>query len=93
MSSKKYKNIYRLDLKAKRTFGWRVRIRFRGKAYDKFFADKKHGGEQNSLDAAIAWRNGPKDSIEKVSKRRVEEILQAEPDNGILIVKGGIVIL
>ena len=46
-----------MDIESKRTYGWYVRVHFRGKANTKFFADKKCGGKDLSLKAAIAWRN------------------------------------
>ncbi|MDF1577295.1 MAG: AP2/ERF family transcription factor [Desulfurivibrionaceae bacterium] len=53
----KHKDIARIDQESKRTYGWYVRVRFHGKTHSKFFSDKKSGGRDLSLLAAIAWRN------------------------------------
>lgn len=53
----KHKDIARIDQPSKRTHGWYVRVRFLGKTHSKFFSDKKCGGLDLSLLAAIAWRD------------------------------------
>lgn len=51
------KSISRHDQESKNTHGWYVRVSYLGKTTTKFFADKKLGGKENSLNAAIAWRD------------------------------------
>ncbi|MEN8142257.1 MAG: hypothetical protein ABFQ82_01510 [Thermodesulfobacteriota bacterium] len=40
----KHKDVARIDQESKRTHGWYVRVRFKGKTHSKFFSDKKTGG-------------------------------------------------
>ena len=61
----KHKDIARLDQEAKRTYGWYVRISFRGKMHSKFFPDKLNGGKDSSLLAAISWRDDTRAKIGK----------------------------
>ncbi len=60
-----HKDIARIDQESKRTFGWYVRVRFKGKTHSKFFSDKKNGGKNSALLAAITWRNKIRDKIGK----------------------------
>lgn len=53
----KHKDIARIDQPSKNTHGWYVRVRFQGETHSKFFSDKKCGGLDLSLLAAIAWRD------------------------------------
>jgi hypothetical protein len=52
-----HKNITRIDHPAKRTFGYFVRICWKGERRSKFFSDKRHGDRLGALDAALQWRN------------------------------------
>lgn len=63
--SSKHKDVARIDQESKRTFGWYVRVRFLGKNHSKFFADKKCGGKELSLVAAVAWRDATEKEIGK----------------------------
>ena len=54
---KKHKSIKRHDQESKRTHGWYVRVNYCGGIHSKFFSDKKNGGREASLEAAIDWRN------------------------------------
>jgi len=47
------------------TYGWRARVYYQGKMHTKFFPDKKWGGRDLSLKAAIQWRNETEASIGK----------------------------
>lgn len=60
-----HKDITRIDQKSKRTHGWCARIRFHGKMHSKFFADKKNGGENSALLAAITWRDNTRYKLGK----------------------------
>ena len=59
------KDIVRIDQESKRTFGWYVRVRFKGKTHSKFFADKINGGKNSALLAAITWRDKTRKKIGK----------------------------
>ena len=61
----KNKDIARLDQPEKKTHGWYVRVRFKGTTYCKFFSDKKAGGRQVALLAAISWRNAKERELGK----------------------------
>jgi hypothetical protein len=61
----KHKDIARIDQESKRTYGWYVRVNFQGKEHSKFFSDKKNGGKESALLAAITWRNNTRDKIGK----------------------------
>ncbi len=49
------RNITRMEYQP--PFGWMVRIQYGRKTYRKFFNDKKYGGKNLSLLAAVAWRD------------------------------------
>ncbi len=66
----KHKDIARIDQEKKRTHGWYVRVRFRGKTYSKFFSDRKCGGRYSSLLSALAWRD--KTEV-KLGKQRTDK--------------------
>lgn len=68
-SRSKHKDIARIDQESKRTYGWYVRVRYLGKTHSKFFSDKKSGGKESALLAAISWRN---DTEEKLGKIRTD---------------------
>lgn len=66
----KHKDIARIDQEEKRTHGWYVRVRYKGKTHSKFFSDGKCGGRYSSLLSALAWR----DEIEaKLGKLRTDK--------------------
>lgn len=60
-----HKDIARIDQESKRSHGWYVRVRFNSKTHSKFFSDKKNGGRNSALLAALAWRNNTRDKIGK----------------------------
>ncbi|PID75739.1 MAG: hypothetical protein CSB23_01915 [Deltaproteobacteria bacterium] len=62
----KHKDIARIDQETKRTHGWYVRVRYRGKTYAKFFSDRKSGGRYSSLLSAISWRDNKEKGLGKV---------------------------
>jgi hypothetical protein len=66
----KHKDISRIDQESKRSHGWYVRVSFQGKDHNKFFSDKKNGGKESALLAAITWRNNTRDKIGKPQSDR-----------------------
>lgn len=62
----KHKDVARIDQESKRTHGWYVRVRFKGKTYSKFFSDGKCGGRYSSLLAALTWRDTTEKKIGKI---------------------------
>ncbi len=62
----KHKDVARIDQEEKRTHGWYVRVRFKGKTHSKFFSDGKCGGRYSSLLAALAWRDETEKKIGKI---------------------------
>ena len=69
-STSKQKDIARIDQESKRTHGWYVRVRYLGKVHSKFFSDKKNGGKESALLAAISWRNDTEKTIGKIRTDR-----------------------
>ncbi|WP_377178051.1 AP2/ERF family transcription factor [Rubritalea tangerina] len=63
--------IARIDLPDARTHGWQVRLQRRGIKYAKFFADAPHGGAEEALNAARAWRNNLLDRLESEDRARI----------------------
>lgn len=61
----RHKNITRIDHPAKRTFGYNVRVAWKGQKYGKFFSDQKHGDRLGALAAAIEWRDNKEKEIGK----------------------------
>ncbi|GAB4110557.1 MAG: hypothetical protein Fur005_11920 [Roseiflexaceae bacterium] len=61
----RYKNITRIDHPAKRTFGYNVRVAWKGKRYGKFFSDRVYGDRLGALAAAIDWRDKTEREIGK----------------------------
>ncbi len=55
--SEKHKGISRVSQDTKSTYGWYVRVRFKGITWSKLFSDKKCGGKYSSLLLTIEWRN------------------------------------
>lgn len=49
--------IARIELAAVGSYGWQVRMQFRGQKFSRFFADRMHGGEERALIAARKWRD------------------------------------
>ncbi|MDQ7041837.1 MAG: AP2 domain-containing protein [Rhodothermus sp.] len=54
-SSKKARNIFRIDVQA--THGWQVRIQRQNQSYTQFFSDKKYGSPAKAFEAALAYRD------------------------------------
>ena len=52
ITSTRMRGISRIDQPAKRTHGFFVRLKRRGKTNSAFFADQKHGGRKRALVAA-----------------------------------------
>ncbi|HOP98453.1 MAG TPA: hypothetical protein PLH97_03870 [Verrucomicrobiota bacterium] len=48
----KMTGISRIEQPEKRTFGYFVRLQWKGKIYNGFFPDKRHGGKKRALEAA-----------------------------------------
>ena len=59
------KSISRIDQETRNTHGWYVRVSFFGKTFTKLFSDKKCGGKDISLKAAITWRDEVESRIGK----------------------------
>ena len=57
MAKTGYKGISRIDQPSRNTFGWYVRVMFKGDTRCKFFSDKVSESKQKALEAAIRYRN------------------------------------
>ena len=71
------KSISRIDQPEKNNHGFYVRVSFRGQQYRKFFNDKKYGGEEGALDAAIKYRN---ELEQELGKPRTDRMVLAPKD-------------
>ena len=75
------KGISRYDSDAKRMHGWQVRVQWDGQSAYKRFADGVYGSPEESLDAAIEWRN---EMEAEYGKPRTERWIRASGiSNGI----------
>jgi len=80
-------HISRIDQENKNQHGWYVRIRFRGRSFSKFFSDGKHGGQEEALVSARAWRDDRFGDLGRPSTgRRVVKLRR--PNQGIRRVDG-----
>lgn len=61
----RYKGITRIDHPPKKTYGYNVRVRWKGTTYGKFFSDRKYGDRLAALAAAIEWRDATEKEIGK----------------------------
>ena len=52
-----HKNLTRFDHPKKNTFGYFVRIQWKGEKYHKFFSDGVYGDRLGALAAALEWRD------------------------------------
>lgn len=75
MAYPKHRNIFRIE--TGNTCGWQVRIERRKKQYNKLFSDSVHGGTDEALEAALAWRDtqyealpDPDDPAERLRTQR-----------------------
>lgn len=68
----RYKNITRIDHPPKRTYGYFVRVRWKGTTRSRFFSDKKYGDRLAALAMAVEWR----DQVEQeLGKPRTERLV------------------
>ncbi len=63
--------IIRLDQPATGTYGWQVRLQRGGVRHARYFSDRASGGSQQSLAAAVAWRDERLASLTNASQARV----------------------
>ena len=60
---KKHKHISRQKNDRNNSYGWYCRVRYQGKLHRKYFTDKKFGGKEQALEAAISWRNAKEQEL------------------------------
>lgn len=60
----RHHHVVRIDIgpdednpKRSQTHGWQVRVSFQGRRRTKFFADRKYGGREEALAAAVVYRD------------------------------------
>jgi len=61
----RHKNLTRFDHPKKNTFGYFVRIQWKGEKYAKFFSDTVYGDRLGALTAALEWRDATERQIGK----------------------------
>lgn len=66
----KHKNITRVDHPASRTFGYNVRIQWKGERRSRFFSDGQFGDRLAALSAALDWRNATEKELGKPRTER-----------------------
>ena len=80
-------HISRIDQEDKKQHGWYVRARFGGKAFSKFFSDKRLGGREPALARARRWRDALFDELGRPStSRRIVKL--GRPNQGIRRIDG-----
>jgi hypothetical protein len=65
IASSKNKSITRVDHPAKSTYGYMVRVDWKGARHQRFFSDRQHGGQSAALEAARSWRDAKEREIGK----------------------------
>jgi hypothetical protein len=61
----RHKNLTRFDHPKKNTFGYFVRIQWKGEKYHKFFSDGVYGDRLGALTAALDWRDATERALAK----------------------------
>ena len=64
----------------KKNTGWYVRVKFRGVEHRKYFGDSVWGGEEESLEAAIQWRN---EKERELGKPRTDRMMYSNPESDL----------
>src|ERR1044071_2346452 len=65
-----HKNLTRFDHHQKNTFGYFVRIQWKGEKYHKFFSDAVYGDRLGALAAALEWRDATERKLKKTPTHR-----------------------
>ena len=82
--SDKPKNVFRIDIEPSEenpdrhpTHGWQVRIKRQKEQHTKYFSDKRHGGREEALEKAVAYRDelleelpDPMDPVQRSAEAR-----------------------
>ena len=66
----KHKNLTRIDHPTKNTFGYFVRIMWKGERRSKFFSDSVYGDRLAALFAALEWRDATEKELGKPRTER-----------------------
>jgi hypothetical protein len=61
----RHKNLTRFDHPKKNTFGYFVRIQWKGEKHHKFFSDRVYGDRLGALTAALEWRDATERTLAK----------------------------
>ena len=61
----RHKNLTRFDHPKKNTFGYFVRIQWKGEKHHKFFSDRVYGDRLGALTAALEWRDATERMLSK----------------------------
>lgn len=82
-----YKGISRIDNPARNSYGWYVRVRFKGENHSKFFSDSVHGGRDSALRKAVRHRNRLEREIGKPRTDRTLIVRPSRNESGMVGVK------
>jgi len=87
----RHKNITRIDHPSKRTYGYFVRVQWKGERKVKFFSDGVYGDRLAALDAALRWRNATEAAMGKPRTDRivVGKIRTSSGVPGVRLMKDG----
>ena len=77
------KSITRMDYK--KNTGWYVRVKFKGEEHRKYFGDSVLGGYEESLEAAIQWRD---EKERELGKPHTERMVISKPGSDLGVIGG-----
>ncbi|PWT93773.1 MAG: hypothetical protein C5B54_01335, partial [Acidobacteria bacterium] len=83
MATSGFKSISRVDHEAKHSYGWFVRVAFRGKIHQRFFSDLAHKSRRKALKAAIKWRNKTERKLGKPRSERTVPLITPNSTTGV----------
>ncbi|MCA9033798.1 MAG: AP2 domain-containing protein [Planctomycetaceae bacterium] len=89
MAENKNKNITRIDIETAGvgTHGYEVRVMRRGKAFHKFFNDRKFGGKRKALAAAREYRDELVARLPVQSRKALAKVKSSRNTSGIVGVR------
>lgn len=64
--------------------GWEVRIQRRGKKFEKFFADRQHGGRRAALQAAKLYRDEMEVKLKRYTVKELAKKPSARNSSGVV---------
>ncbi len=84
MADSGYKSISRIDVPQKRTHGFQVRLWFNNQMYNKFFNDNHYNTREETLQAAVEYRNELEAELGKPRSERPVIMRNARNNTGVV---------